>query len=404
VIDALLVISLVFGGIAVDLASRTPTVMYFDLLLPLVFGFRVLWVDWPAFSDSLFTIAVSACLLSQAITAITSPQDIYKSLLTMKCLLWGFLLYRMLEKRGVPEWCVPVWLGAAGTFTLLPFYSALHGGMNSVSAIKDAVVTPMGPNNYVACYLMMLLPLGAVLFYRCSYGYKKFVYGIGLFLGLAGFFVTFSRAAFVSLLLAVLLSIHFIYRSGFRLKHSAIVLVFLGTTLGLFSQQVAFAYEFVVDKISIGDEARMDLWRKAINTFEENPIFGVGPGQFVNYTHETGNDNGRLGAHNTYLQALAEGGILGSIPVFLLIFVIVRRSYILARCAYEPIRVAVWIGLLATIIHNSFDSIFWTQHFQALFWLLTAISVFGFSASAGKEVTATRFGVWPVPNVQARVR
>src|SRR5579864_2028167 len=374
-IDALLVFSLIFGGISIDLASRTPTLLYFDVFLPLVLCFRILWFEWPLFSDRSMNWLVSACVLFQIASAIANPTDIYKSLLTIKCLVFGFLLYCMLQKRGIPEWCIPLWLGGAGIVTLAPYYSALRGGVSSISAIKDALVTPMGRSNYVASYLLLLLPLGIVLFYRSSLSYRKILSGVSLLFGAAGFFVTFSRAAFLSLLLAVLMSIPLMRSAGLRLRHSAFLLVFVAFTLIVFSQQVVLAYEFLGDKFVAGDESRVELWKKAVDAFRQNPVLGVGPGQFVNYTHETDAENSKLGAHNTYLQILAEDGILGSIPIFASMFLVLLRSYVAAKSSLEPKQVAIWVGLFAGMIHNAFESTFWSQHFQALFWLLSAVSV-----------------------------
>ena len=360
--------------------------MYFDVLFSLVLCLRILWLDWPTFSDRLMARLVCAVVFLQIVSALVNPTDIYKSVLTIKCLLFGFIMYSTLQKKGVEEWCVPVWLGGAGIVTLLPYYSAIGEGLNSVSGIKDAVVTPMGPNNYVASYLMMLIPLGTVVFYVSRRGYKKAVYGVCLFLGSAGFLVTFSRGAFISLTAAAFLSLPLMLKAGLRVKQCFLALLFLGLTMGVFSQQVAFAYEFFGDKLAVGDESRIELWQMAIKAFKENPVLGVGPGQFVNYTHELGTNNSKLGAHNTYLQILAEGGILGSIPILALVLVVLQRAYVIARRTLDPIQVAIWVGLLAAIIHNAMDSLFWTQHFQVLFWLLSAISITRWCSTEGKTL------------------
>jgi O-antigen ligase len=318
---------------------------------------------------------VCGCLFFQILGAIINPLDIFKSIITFKALLLGFLLYSLLEQKRIYTWCVPVWLGAAGLITLISYYVSAREGIYTIGEIKDDVVTPLGPNNYVACYLMMLLPLGAVYLYR-SRGYQRFVYGICVLVGFAGFLVTFSRGAVTSFLVALLLSLRLMYRSGFRVRHAAIVLAFLASIVAVFPQQIAFGvYDFVESKIAVGDESRIELWQKALTVFEKHPILGVGPGQFVNYSGEIGNGNSKLGAHSTYLQTLAESGILGSIPIFGLIFVSLWRLHRWASSSLHPVQVATWIGILAAMIHNAVDSLFWTQHFQALFWLMTAIAI-----------------------------
>ena len=64
---------------------------------------------------------------------------------------------------------------------------------------------------------------------------------------------------------------------------------------------------------------RMALWKRAIELFKENPIFGIGWKQFVN--HNTYEHN----VHNTYLQWLCESGIVG----FILLFPLFAAMYII---------------------------------------------------------------------------
>lgn len=57
---------------------------------------------------------------------------------------------------------------------------------------------------------------------------------------------------------------------------------------------------------------RFALWKKALELFEENPVFGIGWKQFVN------NNTYKHNVHNTYLQWLCESGIVGFVLLFLL--------------------------------------------------------------------------------------
>ena len=387
--ESLLVLSLVIGGVAVSIAGRTPALLFFDVCLLLLFCKRMVWLDWPDFSDRLINRLVLACLLLQAVGALFNPSDLFKSLITMKALLVGFLFYSLLEKKKIYTWSVPVWLGAAGLTTLFSFYASAREGSYTIGEIKDDVVTPMGPNNYVACYLMMALPLGAVYFYR-SRGHQRLWYGILALLGFAGFLVTFSRGAVVALLISGLLSLRLIYRSGFRLRHAVVILVFIALIGAIFPQEIALgAYDFVENKISVGDESRMELWQKAISVFQKHPIIGIGPGQFVNYSDEIGYNNSRLGAHSIYLQTLAESGVLGTMPIFALMIVSLRRFYMLASASVDPVQAAIWIGMLAAMIHNAVDTIFWSPQFQVLFWLMTAIAA-GRARARSEEIRLMR--------------
>ena len=388
--ETLVILSLILGGVAVDVANRAPTLMFFDLFFFLLLVRRLVWFEWPCFRDRSVFCLVTICVIFQILGSLVNPVDLFKGILTIKALVFGFLLYGMLLRKPIAEWCVPVWLGGAGIVTLFSFYEAVKDGMNDASAMKDAVVTPMGPNNYLACYLLMLLPVGVALFYGSSGIRKKLFYGGCLLAGCAGFIATLSRGAFAALLVAVGCSISLMYKSGLRIKHFLISLILLLMVLAIFSQQITLFYDFFGDKLAVGDVARMELWKKAIQAFEQNPILGVGPGQFLNYTQESGADGSRLGAHNTYLQILAEGGILGSIPIFTLMIVLLRRVYVIAKTSLDPVQIAIWIGLFAAMIHNTVDTLFWTQHFQVLFWLLSAISFTKFSPGAERAKALIR--------------
>lgn len=48
---------------------------------------------------------------------------------------------------------------------------------------------------------------------------------------------------------------------------------------------------------------RSTLWLNAINLFKQNPLFGIGLGQFFIVNH--------IDVHNMYLQCLCEQGIIG---------------------------------------------------------------------------------------------
>lgn len=63
---------------------------------------------------------------------------------------------------------------------------------------------------------------------------------------------------------------------------------------------------------------RLDLWKTAISDFISNPLFGVGWGNFI---YRNG-----INAHNTYLQFLCEGGVIGFVLLMFPIIYLYRRT------------------------------------------------------------------------------
>lgn len=73
-----------------------------------------------------------------------------------------------------------------------------------------------------------------------------------------------------------------------------------------------------------GGSGRSDIWAIGLRFFQENPIFGVG---IFNYRPYSLDEYGyAIYMHNTYLEALVEGGIIG-ITLYLLIFIIFIATY-----------------------------------------------------------------------------
>lgn len=78
---------------------------------------------------------------------------------------------------------------------------------------------------------------------------------------------------------------------------------------------------FLVDD---GGSGRSNIWGIGLRFFEENPIFGVG---IFNYRPYSLNEYGyAIYMHNTFLEALVEGGIIG-LSLYLLVFIIFIITY-----------------------------------------------------------------------------
>ncbi|GEM_PF-1319727 len=79
-----------------------------------------------------------------------------------------------------------------------------------------------------------------------------------------------------------------------------------------------FAITFVAPSRFAGpfkvDIGRLNAWGDGLAAFQQYPIFGVGFGQFRDYTDDY------IPAHNSFIEALTELGLFGYIPWFLLIF------------------------------------------------------------------------------------
>lgn len=120
------------------------------------------------------------------------------------------------------------------------------------------------------------------------------------------FFLTHSRGGFIGLLL--ILASYFYTYTNLKLKTYIPLAIMLGVLLIVLKPEE--------EGRGIGESStpeRIELFHQGIQMFKENPITGVGSGQFAK------NNPVKKVAHNIYLQHLAETGFIGAF-LFTLIF------------------------------------------------------------------------------------
>jgi O-antigen ligase len=99
-------------------------------------------------------------------------------------------------------------------------------------------------------------------------------------------------------------------------------------------------------------ESRLDLWRDCIKLAMENPMFGIGPGNFPVVAASLGYTAGKQ-AHSVWMQQLAETGFPGVLALVLVFSLSVVKLWPLAsqRLTDENrSQVAVASGLIMSIV------------------------------------------------------
>lgn len=126
---------------------------------------------------------------------------------------------------------------------------------------------------------------------------------------------------------------------------------------------------------------RLHFWSVAVEIFKANPIFGAGLDSFgVAYTRfDTWNGRFRVEqAHNDYLQALADGGIIGFACVVGFVVLFVKKAYARITNAGTFQRVTVtgtFAGCAGVLIHSFFDFPLRTAGNGFFFLLVASLAV-----------------------------
>ena len=168
---------------------------------------------------------------------------------------------------------------------------------------------------------------------------------------LVGLYLSFSRAAWLSVLIAAGLGIVLLLNIRIKvvlLGFAAVIILFFSFQTEIMSKlskntQDSSAGNFAehVKSISnISSDAsnieRLNRWSAAIKMFKEKPVFGWGPGTYqFNYapyqnpayrTIITTNAGTRGNSHSEYLGPLCESGLVGFLSVLIILFVVLSTG------------------------------------------------------------------------------
>jgi O-antigen ligase len=266
---------------------------------------------------------------------------------------------------------------------------------NSVSAGR---LTGGGgdPNQQAAAFVAaMFLIIGLFSVYR---GRKaRLALLLSFVLMSIGFFATQSRGGLIALAVAAIAALVLAPRQRSRIVGLIVLVAIAG---GILLATTPGALTRITD-LGGGTSGRSDLWRVAWDVFTGHPVVGVGGGNFVvvesHYVLRPGSIS-RIQyltavphvAHNTYLQLLAETGVVGLVGFLAVVLLSLRAGQLasrrfeaMGRIDYADLTRAIMmgtIGMLAALF-------FITDGDDQRLWVLLALGpvMLGIAHRAAQE-------------------
>ena len=230
--------------------------------------------------------------------------------------------------------------------------------------------------NHLAGYLEMLLPLAVVctLASRLSAVTKIFT-GYAAAVIFFGIVLTFSRGGWLTTGASlVILMVWMFQQRGHRRWIAALLvgMVLIGVTVAVKAKLTPGRFQsiYVVDP---RDDIRLPMWGVAVEMWQKNLWWGVGPGhfndRFVQHRPEFWRFQPRMGwVHNDYLNALVDWGLAGALLVALafgLFFWQVARSWRYVQRSQNDLNFRLsnrsafvmggTVGVIAILIHSFTD-------------------------------------------------
>ncbi len=226
---------------------------------------------------------------------------------------------------------------------------------------KGQIVLGWGVSNSIAIMIAVGLPFTA--YYMATTRYPIF-YLFLLAMQTVCVIITLSRATLVLTVPFVVAScVYSLFRSKKIERIKLMVSAFV--VIALFLYLVIEQWEFVAEKINFylevgfDDRGRLELYETALAGFFDSPLFGSG------LTFGMGEDFDFVMVHNTVLQFMMAGGILGLLAVVLHIIITAITS--LFKTNEKRIYMVMAVGVL--FAHSMLD-IVWFLPFCQIYYML----------------------------------
>lgn len=355
------------------------------------------------------TIAVLFYLGWITFTSITS---------TMPSVSWKFLLSRMWlvipfyfvslqlfrEKKNKEKY---IWLYII-PFSIVIMYTIINHSMEDFSekAAHLSMVPFYSDHTSYGAIIAMYFP--ALLFFTFGSRYStrmRFISGFFLLIFTAGLFFSYTRAAWLSIILAAVVWVIYLLRIRWYTVLTMAILAI--SVLFYYQSDILIAlesgkhkniknknFEQRVQSITnvttdASNTERFNRWSSALRMFNEKPIVGWGPGtyQFQYAPFQISSEKtiistnfGDVGnAHSEYLGPLAETGIIGLLSVLaVIITTLLTAGRIIYTSENKKIRaftMVIILGLITYFIHGTLNDFLDTDKACAPFWGFTAMLV-----------------------------
>lgn len=219
---------------------------------------------------------------------------------------------------------------------------------------------------------------------------KLLALGMLAAMGLAIFY-TGSRGGFIATLAIFALFLMFRFRKRFAPTRLAVV---GGIIFVLFI--LAPAYLTNIHDEQGSAQYRVAMWVEGVEMVQQNPVFGIGSGRFLEYTS-------RLIAHNSAIEIMGELGLPGLFFWISMIYMAFRGIYEFVNNTDDPVAKSNASMLAISIAGYLVSSMFVTLEYETFYFLLALAAVLGHASGVELKFekkdfyrVGTIMGVWLV--------
>jgi probable O-glycosylation ligase (exosortase A-associated) len=249
------------------------------------------------------------------------------------------------------------------------FWSWIYIGMAFITINNR----PLGPGDFTndpndaALALGMGLPFVFYSIYEAPKGSMKRYFRYVMFLSvLAGIILTSSRGGFLGAIICILV-LWFLSKNRLRTAIIAIMMLILsgGLLLSMLPERYIEDMQSISDTEDSTRVERLRSWELAWMMYKDNPVIGVGAGNFpwnvVNYQHKTdwGGQSRGLGGrqvHSMYFEVLADLGTLGMLLFLYIVYKLPFKLYKIRNQFLKDRDDLLWLKMLMQVLIASMSA------------------------------------------------
>ncbi len=382
---------------------------------PIIFGIMMIFLFKQMHTNTIdakllkhpVTIAIIINLVWIFITSITSdlPVVSFKFLIAR---LWFIVTFYLLGTQLFKKFNnikIFTWLYILSFSIIIVYTLYSHAQVNFDEQIANYIMSPFY-NDHTVYGAMLAMFLPVLIFYTMNKKYSgsiKFAAFLFLILFVVALVFSYTRAAWLSLVVALVAYILLLLKIRFRtiligfLAVCAVALVYqteIIMKLEKNRQDASQDFDKHIESISnISTDAsnleRLNRWNAAFRMFAERPIFGWGPGTYsfeyapFQHAHEktiiSTNMGDKGNAHSEYIGPLCESGVLGALTFIIIVIIVLstgfRLYYSVTENETKKVVLVILLGFITYVVHGGLNNFLDTDKASVPFWGFVAALV-----------------------------
>ena len=289
-------------------------------------------------------------------------------------LLFSFVLIHKIKDQEDIENILKTFYFSALIVAITAFEYLFYGHLTYDGRLQAFYASP----NYLAMFLSPAIFVGLFLIKSIEpqKGIRKYALPVTLFLISLIIFFTYSYAAWISIILSLMIV-------ALITKNISKKFILISTLIIFFAFLTQMNNPKLKDTFSERSSlsSRMIIWKSSVLMIKNNPVFGIGPGNFQNKYLEYQKyfppylEWAVPEPHNLYLAFWLQSGVIGFIGFISLIYFWLKKTIkeISANQKNSAI-LAVSLGIIICILlHGIFDTTYWKNDLALIFWIMISL-------------------------------